>query len=99
VNVVQHHPERVAITGFEPVLHLHSSVVGSDAPQRIGVCVKSTPDTFECPNHDDVDLAAQVRATLAQYPAVAARLPGVTLVAIDVASYVVQAGPALVDGV
>ena len=36
---------------------------------------------------------------LAQCPAVAARLPGMPLVAIDSASYVVQAGPALVDGV
>ena len=36
---------------------------------------------------------------LAQCAAVAARLPGVPLVAIDSASYVVQAGPALVDGV
>jgi iron complex transport system substrate-binding protein len=36
---------------------------------------------------------------LAQCPDVAARLSGVSLVAIDAASYVVQAGPALVDGV
>lgn len=36
---------------------------------------------------------------LAQCPAVAARLPGTPLVAIDSASYVVQAGPGLVDGV
>ena len=36
---------------------------------------------------------------LAQCAAVATRLPGVPLVAIDSASYVVQAGPALVDGV
>ena len=36
---------------------------------------------------------------LAQCPSVAARLPGVPLVAIDSAAYVVQAGPALVDGV
>jgi len=36
---------------------------------------------------------------LAQCPAVAAQLPGVPLVAIDAAGYVVQAGPALVDGV
>lgn len=36
---------------------------------------------------------------LAQCPAVAARLPGTPLVAIDSAGYVVQAGPALVDGV
>ncbi len=36
---------------------------------------------------------------LAQCPTVATRLPGVPLVAIDSASYIVQAGPALVDGV
>jgi iron complex transport system substrate-binding protein len=36
---------------------------------------------------------------LAQCAAVATRLPGVPLVAIDSATYVVQAGPALIDGV
>jgi iron complex transport system substrate-binding protein len=36
---------------------------------------------------------------VAQCSTVAARLPGVPLVAIDSAGYVVQAGPALVDGV
>lgn len=36
---------------------------------------------------------------LAQCPAVASRLPGMPLIAIDSAGYVVQAGPALVDGV
>jgi iron complex transport system substrate-binding protein len=36
---------------------------------------------------------------LAQCPTVATRLPGVPLLAIDSANYVVQAGPALVDGV
>lgn len=38
-------------------------------------------------------------AALAQCPAVAARLPGVPLVAIDSAGHVVQAGPGLVAGV
>jgi iron complex transport system substrate-binding protein len=38
-------------------------------------------------------------AALDQCAAVAERLPGVPLLAIDSASYVVQAGPALVDGV
>lgn len=38
-------------------------------------------------------------AALAQCADVAERLPGVPLVAIDSAAYVVQAGPALVDGV
>ena len=38
-------------------------------------------------------------AALAQCPGVGARLPGTPLVAIDAAAYVVQAGPALVDGV
>jgi iron complex transport system substrate-binding protein len=38
-------------------------------------------------------------AALEQCSAVAAHLPGVPLIAIDSASYVVQAGPGLVDGV
>jgi iron complex transport system substrate-binding protein len=40
-----------------------------------------------------------LEGALAQCQAVAERLPGVPLVAIDSAGYVVQAGPALVDGV
>jgi iron complex transport system substrate-binding protein len=36
---------------------------------------------------------------LAQCASIATRLPGVPLIAIDSASYVVQAGPALVDGI
>ncbi len=40
-----------------------------------------------------------LEAALEQSATVAERLPGVPLIAIDSANYVVQPGPALVDGV
>jgi iron complex transport system substrate-binding protein len=82
-------PELVSRAGGDPV--------GGDAGGR-----SVTAAWDELPEADVVVVAPcgfGLDAALEQSAAVAARLPGVPLIAIDSARFVVQPGPSLVDGV
>ncbi len=82
-------PELVSRAGGDPV--------GGAAGGR-----SVTADWDELPDADVVVVAPcgfGLDAALEQSAAVAARLPGVPLIAIDSARFVVQPGPSLVDGV
>jgi len=82
-------PELVRRAGGEPVGALEGG--------------RSVPvDWADLPTADVVVVAPcgfGLEAAIAQSAAVAEHLPGVPLLAIDSASYVVQAGPGLVDGI